>query len=167
MCIRDRHYGNTDFELDHAPLVADFDNDDTLDVFIVGGHAEYPNFQNNFGRAYMISAGKGNGPNWLMFQNDIRRQSSLCSSIPTAINETAALHNINVFPNPTANEINLVLDKDAASKIQIFNIVGILVYQTSASGEIKIDVSNFSQGVYSVQIYNKNNNFQISKFIKQ
>ena len=161
------HYGNTDFELDHAPLVADFDNDDTLDVFIVGGHAEYPNFQNNFGRAYMISAGKGNGPNWLMFQNDIRRQSSLCSSIPTAINETAALHNINVFPNPTANEINLVLDKDAASKIQIFNIVGILVYQTSASGEIKIDVSNFSQGVYSVQIYNKNNNFQISKFIKQ
>ena len=102
-----------------------------------------------------------------MFQNDIRRQSSLCSSIPTAINETAALNNINVFPNPTANEINLVLDKDAASKIQIFNIVGILVYQASASGEIKIDVSNFSQGVYAVQIYNKNNNFQISKFIKQ
>ena len=81
--------------------------------------------------------------------------------------KTNQTKSLNVFPNPTANEINLVLDKDAASKIQIFNIVGILVYQTSASGEIKIDVSNFSEGVYSVQIYNKNNNFQISKFIKQ
>jgi hypothetical protein len=91
----------------------------------------------------------------------------LCSFAPTAINETAALNNINVFPNPTANEINLVLDKDAVSKIQIFNIVGEVVYQASARGEIKIDVSNFSRGVYSVQIYNKNNNFQIRKFIKQ
>jgi len=161
------HYGNAAFELKNAPLVADFDNDDTLDVFIVGGYGEYPNFQNDFGRAYMISAGKGNGPNWLMFQNDIRRQSSLCPFAPAAINETAALNNINVFPNPTANEINLVLDKNTASKIQIFNIVGELVYQASASGEIKIDVSNFSFGVYFVQIYNKNNNFKISKFIKQ
>jgi len=115
----------------------------------------------------MISAGKGNGPNWLMFQNDIRRQSSLCSSAPNAIIETAALNNITMFPNPTVNEINLVLDKDAPSKIQIFNIVGEIVYQASASGEIKIDVSNFSEGIYSVQIYNENNNYQISKFIKQ
>ena len=65
------HYGNPDFEIDHAPLVADFDNDDTLDVFIVGGHAEYPAFQNDFGRAYMISAGKGNGPDWLMFPGHV------------------------------------------------------------------------------------------------
>jgi outer membrane protein assembly factor BamB len=92
------HYGNADFALDHAPLVADFDNDDTLDVFIVGGHAEYPAFENNFGRAYMISAGKGNGPDWLMFQNDIRRQSSLCSYVPTAFNHDIDIADVTLFP---------------------------------------------------------------------
>ncbi len=159
------HYGNVDFALDNAPLVADFDHDDTLDVFIVAGHAEYPNFQNNFGRAYMISAGKGKGPNWLMFQNDIRRQSSLCSFAPTAINETTGFNNINVFPNPAVNEINIVLESPA--KIQVFNIVGEVVYQARAKGEVKIDVSGFTQGIYFVQLHDENNILYVSKFIKQ
>ena len=161
------HYGNVDFQLDHAPLVADFDHDGLLDIFIVGGHAEYPNFQNNYGRAYMISAGKGNGPDWLMFQNDIRRQSSLCSFIPTAINETSELHSFNVFPNPAANEINLVLDDYIASEIQIFNLVGGVVYRANARGEVNINVSTFPTGVYFIQVYNEHTDLQIGKFIKQ
>ncbi|MBK7184120.1 MAG: VCBS repeat-containing protein [Bacteroidetes bacterium] len=125
------HYGNALFGLNHAPLVADFDNDDTLDVFVVGGYGVYPQTTGNFGRAYMIKAGKGRGPNWLMFQNDIRRQSSLCSHVPTAINETVVLKNIKVFPNPSMNEINLVLDKYPSSKIQIVNTIGETVFQAS------------------------------------
>ena len=64
------HYNDVNFGFDNAPLVADFDNDGTLDIFIVGGFSNYPDFINNFGRAYMISVGVGNGHNWLMFQND-------------------------------------------------------------------------------------------------
>ena len=71
------HYGNT-FDFDHSPIIADFDNDGTIDIFLVGGHTKYPDFENNYGRDYMISAGIGEGPFWLMFQHDIRRQSSTC-----------------------------------------------------------------------------------------
>lgn len=52
------HYGKA-FDIDHAPVVADFDQDGELDAFIIGGHAEYPNFQNNYGRGYALSLGPG------------------------------------------------------------------------------------------------------------
>jgi outer membrane protein assembly factor BamB len=98
------HHGNTLFSLDHAPIVADFDNDDTLDIFIAGGYGDIT-LTNNFGRAYMVSAGKGKGPNYLMFHRDIRRKSTLCNYVfpnPTDINETeiTPMTSLNVFPNP-------------------------------------------------------------------
>lgn len=100
------HYGNTSFAIDHAPLVADFDMDGKKDVFIVGGHGEYPNFYKDFGRAYMLSAGKGNGPDWLMFQNDIRRQSNICQPIANSIqNITTNQTEIELFPNPINDQI--------------------------------------------------------------
>jgi len=161
------HYGNALFGLNHAPLVADFDNDDILDVFVVGGYGVYPPTPANFGRAYMISVGKGNGPDWLMFQNDIRRQSSLCAYSTTKIEETESLQNVKVFPNPTMNEINLTLDKISTSHIQIINAIGEIIYEANTSGETKIDVSNFAKGIYVVQIFNEKNNLQLCKFIKQ
>lgn len=116
------HYGNPDFAIDHAPLVADFDHDDTLEVFVVGGHAEYPAFQNNFGRAYMISVGIGKGPEWLMFQNDIYRQSSLCQFVPNSIGELSEFNPVSLFPNPFSGHLTIHSGRlmDGAS-LSIFN----------------------------------------------
>ncbi|MBS1629504.1 MAG: VCBS repeat-containing protein [Bacteroidetes bacterium] len=72
-------YGDSLFSLEHAPLVADFDKDGTVDVFVVGGHAEYPDFYKDFGRAYMLSVGPDHGMNWPMFQRDILRRSNACN----------------------------------------------------------------------------------------
>ena len=65
------HYGKT-FDIDHAPLVADFDKDGVLDVFIVGGHGTSGAPQQNHGRAYMLSMNGATGPGWPMFRHDIR-----------------------------------------------------------------------------------------------
>lgn len=161
------HYGNPDFEIDHAPLVADFDNDDTLDVFIVGGHAEYPAFQNDFGRAYMISAGKGNGPDWLMFQNDIHRQSSLCTYVTTSVNEIKEAPGVSIFPNPASSEIIVSFEKPGSYTIQITNLPGeVLMRETAATGQLKIDVSNFLKGIYFVVVKDALNNSVVKKMVK-
>ncbi len=69
------HYGNT-FEIDHAPVIADFDNDGMLDLFVIGGYGISDPSSGNHGRAYALSAGMGTGPGWPMFRHDIRHSGN-------------------------------------------------------------------------------------------
>ena len=65
------HYTNT-FNIDHAPVIADFNNDEKLDIFVVGGYGSSSPPTANHGRAYVLSAGEGTGAGWPMFRHDIR-----------------------------------------------------------------------------------------------
>lgn len=150
-----KHIGKTNFEIDHAPLVADFDHDDTLDVFVVGGHAEYPNFQNNYGRAYMLSVGKGNGPNWLMFQRDILRQSSLCSYIQNEVHEAWPHPDFTVFPNPFSAVTHIQLKKPLKDgSLLIYQVNGQLIKRVDhLQGEmVAWHREGLPSGIYMVMI---------------
>jgi outer membrane protein assembly factor BamB len=78
------HYGNT-FEIDHAPVVADFDDDGKLDVFVIGGYGTSSQPTDNHGRAYMVSGGDGQGPGWLMFRHDPIRSANFHTVIGKVI----------------------------------------------------------------------------------
>jgi len=166
------HYGDNRYEIDHAPLVADFDGDDTLDVFIAGGHAEYPNFFNDFGRAYLISTGsKGNGPDWLMFQRDARRQSSFCSSMLNSIAETSANQEAaTVFPNPASNNITISFNEsEKAKNITIYNTNGKMVFSQNnvKTNQLNVQLHNWQNGMYFYQIQNSDEKVVSGKFIVQ
>jgi outer membrane protein assembly factor BamB len=64
------HYGKT-FEMDHAPVIADFNNDGKLDIFIIGGYGNSSQPELSHGRAYALTAGDGTGPGWPMFRHDL------------------------------------------------------------------------------------------------
>jgi hypothetical protein len=148
------HYGNPAYTLNHAPLVADFDSDDSLEVFIVGGHGEYPAIENGFGRAYMLKAGEGNGPEWLMFQHDIRRQSSLCDYSTDIEDEeiTPKRESVKVFPNPVTNSsiIQILNPHNENYTCSIYNESGDIIQKIEEikGCEVTIDHSNFITGVY-------------------
>ena len=63
-------YGQTPFEMDHAPVIADFDGDRNLDIFIIGGRGYSGDPQNNYGRAYALELSDTTGPGWTMFHHD-------------------------------------------------------------------------------------------------
>jgi len=120
------HYGNSQFDIDHAPVIADFDNDGILDAFFIGGYGvASPTIDNNYGRAYMVSVGKGNGPEWLMFQHDIRRQSSMCFDYTTSDKDLILSENENIMicPNPSDGLIRIEGDFTEA-QVEIYNTLG-------------------------------------------
>ena len=165
------HYGNPDFGFDHAPLISDFDNDDSLDVFIVGGYTEYPAFHNNYGRAYMITAGKGNGPDWLMFQRNIVRNSSLCDHTTDIVNEsynTDAI-SVKVFPNPsrTYTTIQFYNPNNENHSLLIYNSVGqvVLKIENITGVEVKVDGKDHESGLYFFNLQNNNGIAGQGKFI--
>ena len=75
------HYGNT-FDIDHAPVIADFNGDGKLDIFVIGGYGTSSPPTNNHGRAYALSAGNGTGCGWPMFRNDLRHSGYFGSNQP-------------------------------------------------------------------------------------
>lgn len=151
------HYGNDAFDINHAPLVADFNNDDSLDVFIIGGYTTYPDFENNFGRAYMLTAGVGNGPDWLMFQRDVRRQSSLCFDETTSLVElnTDEL-DFNIYPNPSNGNarITFVNPQNETFNISIFNSNGLLIEEilNVRGNSYELSLQDNAGGLYFVQL---------------
>ncbi len=161
------HIGTSNFEFDHAPLVADFDQDDTLDIFIVGGHAEYPDFQNDYGRAYMISAGKGKGPDWLMFQNNRFRNSSLCPFNTNTIQESSENLNFSVFPNPTSGFVTVTVPNEDHFQIEIVNTMGQVLYQNIGNSTMNIEISFLKHGLYFIRIQTETQKYGIKKLIIQ
>lgn len=159
------HIGK-EFDIDHAPLISDFDQDGKIDIFIVGGKTEYPNFQNNYGRAYLITAGNGKGPDWMMFQHDILRKSSMCDA-PLGIDDMVfgddEIH-INVFPNPSGNQIEI--QTSTKGEILIYDLCGKLLQKFPFLNTKQIlDISNFPKGMYMLEL-NSTKGRVTSKFMK-
>ncbi|MBK7696646.1 MAG: VCBS repeat-containing protein [Saprospiraceae bacterium] len=156
------HYGKSPFDINHAPLISDFDDDGTLDAFFVGGWGvASPTIKNNYGRAYMVSVGIGNGPDWLMFQHDIRRQSSMCYDYTTSLNDNSPdiEQELNlVYPNPATD---FIIIPNKSQEIEIFSSLGSSSWKLSNIAEDRVDVSFFANGLYFIKIGNKINKFII------
>ena len=76
---------------------------------------------------------------------------------------------ISIYPNPTKNEINIVLRKNEDFNISIFDISGKIISNTyestSETGIVSIDVSNLVSGIYIIEA--KGKNIYRAKFVKK
>lgn len=167
-------YGST-FEIDHAPIVADLNKNDTLDVFIIGGKAEYPNFSTNYGRAYALELpfGGGYGPEWLMFQQNIRRSSSICDSNSSAVYE----YNVNndyfsIFPNPNSGDIFLDIKnlKEKPELIEIYDVTQRLIFAKSAKdccndAECNVKLKHIQSGIYMIRLHTAHSIFSAKMLV--
>ena len=121
------------FEIDNAPIIADFDGDDTLDLFIVGGKTRYPNTVIDYGRAYCLSWGVGHGPDWTMFRRDERRSACVCDSLgmplpPLSTGDVKAAEagDLVISPNPTRGDfmLSFSLAQNTVATITVTDMAG-------------------------------------------
>lgn len=83
----------------------------------------------------------------------------------TGISDDATTENIKVFPNPTNNLVNIVLQNPSEDfSITISSVFGQELLKTSNNSSI--DISSFSTGIYLL-IVNQNNRTLYSKIVKK
>ncbi len=157
-----QHLGKS-YSIDHCPLVADFNRDGNLDIFVVGGKTDYPDFSKNYGRAYLISFNKGNGPEWLMFQNNIHRTGSVCGFIENIVEHKSSGNCIDLYYNNLQHNLAINIKCNFANdyKIYIYNILGCRVYEYNeekniGNHTINIDLNRFNVGIYFIKLSAKN-----------
>ncbi|HEC82332.1 MAG TPA: hypothetical protein ENI53_00405 [Thermoplasmatales archaeon] len=110
------HYGNT-YEIDHAPVIADFNNDGKLDVFVVGGYGTSNPPTNNHGRAYALSAGNGTGKGWEMFRHDLIHSGFYPNLPPEILN--VKTNPPSQIPNEYVNITCTVIDDVAVDSVVV------------------------------------------------
>lgn len=86
-----------------------------------------------------------------------------------AVAEVARENQFSVYPNPAANLINIEGAKAGMFSAELFNVLGERVnYRTvKQSNSLSIDVSEFSKGVYFLQITDENNYRTTQKVVIQ
>jgi len=116
------------YNLDHAPIIADFEKDGLMDLFIIGGY-NFEDIRKNYGKAFCFSLGETKGPEWLMFQNNELRTSSICN-IPTEIDqpylekvEPICFNNFSIDAENIMS-FELINNKSINLNIELYNLLG-------------------------------------------
>ena len=74
--------------------------------------------------------------------------------------------NVEIYPNPARDYIKLSANNCQQSAVRVYNYLGILVEEIEVnSSDIEINVSDYSNGVYFIEIQTENGNF-VKKIIK-
>lgn len=94
--------------------------------------------------------------------------------VPVTINDFIGLKEqnkrsdrVSIFPNPTDKYLVVKSDLEMESSfLKIYNSIGQLVLTSEFNKEIKLDVSSFSKGLYSIVLFDKTGNHTAKNFIK-
>ncbi|HEX8517839.1 MAG TPA: T9SS type A sorting domain-containing protein [Bacteroidia bacterium] len=82
----------------------------------------------------------------------VSTDSSFCLNyVYIGINDEIIMEqNLNVYPNPTSDFVNLTFDDNEIHSVVIFNSIGAAVLVQNVFRKININISNLEQGVYYI-----------------
>lgn len=159
-------------EADHGPLIADFDDDGNMEVFMVAGYGTYTPDSFNTGKAFMIEAGPGYCPEWLMFRNDVMRTGYLSpEEVDMGCDTSVGLNEdfidrFVVYPNPVKGFLTIQFESTELRSIELLNSQGkMLQKEDIQEGFAKLDMQNFASGIYFIRVINRKNQSSVKLFM--
>lgn len=81
--------------------------------------------------------------------------------------ELTEQNQMNIFPNPCLNRLNFETNNIEIKQIEIYNMLGILVYQHSSIKDDFVDVSHLQNGFYVIKFLGSKGNYKSMKFQKE
>jgi len=86
-------------------------------------------------------------------------------SLRTSVDDDAALFTkVNVYPNPSSQEINI--EGEAFNTAEIYNFSGHMVQKSSIGDNNRLDINGLNNGVYIVILTSSDGSKSVGKFIK-
>lgn len=144
-------YGK-EFDINNAPICADFNGDGFYELFVIGGHGESTDITKNYGRAYMLSTNSTTGPEWLMFRNNHKR-NAVVGIHESGIEENLLKSDITLYPNPANTNLSISSNLKYGT-IEIYNLIGIKLISLNYAKSL--DISGLPEGVYLCKISSGN-----------
>lgn len=104
---------------------------------------------------------------WVKDENDCIADTFkfIVNNLPTNIKTFGDNKNINVFPNPNNGSFNIEIKIDGTYTLEIYNIIGKLIYKNQLNTGINKTELNVKPGIYLYHINNKNNLINKGKII--
>src|SRR5690554_1772036 len=105
--------------------------------------------------------------------NGCKSYDSLTISGETScLEDTASLMSneiisLNIYPNPTRNNVNITFENNESRSIAVYSMEGVLVSRiNNVEKEVVLDLSDLGSGTYMVTVQG-NNSFARARVIKQ
>lgn len=169
------------FPKDYKFVVGEIDSVLVLDSYHkryrMGSYGTYGSFDliegmgSTFGLAKGYSIYPNNMTTLLSFKQDGKSaypNGVECNLIPTGIDELNLQNEIQIFPNPSTGIINISNLPDRPLKLQLFNMLGKLVYETQIQAiNYSLNLDFMPRGIYLLKVNDKNKSIVFEKVILQ
>jgi hypothetical protein len=93
-------------------------------------------------------------PNDQVYTNGNAVAIRLLTSDNVGIGETSELSGVSVYPNPTEGQVRLNIATVGTYSIDVINVLGEQIYNSTVSMSTTIDLSQFGKGMYVVRVSN-------------
>ena len=131
----------------------------------------------NFVVPYLDYWLNGNAASWNFFVDSLNASSNItfindCPIVPEAVNEISQNIKMDVYPNPTSDNVNINISQiPEEGKLQLIDITGrILLSQDlnslTSGNEIELNTKDLSDGIYFIKLNRKNETLKTQRFIK-
>ena len=98
--------------------------------------------------------------------DDVRLFELISNPCPVAINELSESTDLNVYPNPVGDKLNITSNNNEVSEIIIYDIASKILLKQKFTSFVSLNTAQLAKGLYLYEIRDKNGLCKKGKFVR-